>query len=70
MKPISQRGIVQMIKGWRNDPRWVEIYRQKKKDEFQNNLERMKAQYAIDASSARLEQQMRMLERGSLKVSE
>ena len=31
-----------MIRGWRNDPRWVEFYKQRDLDRLQREIQRMR----------------------------
>ena len=57
-----------MIKGWRNDPRWVEYYARKKEAALKEEVERMKAVARMDASFAALNRSMRALNTKPLDV--
>ena len=55
-----------MIKGWRNDPKWVEFYRLRDERRIQREIERMKMMAQMQALSDDIERSLRTLERKPL----
>ena len=55
-----------MIKGWRNDPKWVEFYRLRDERRIQREIESMKMMAQMQALSDDIERSLRTLERKPL----
>ena len=57
-----------MIKGWRNDPRWVDLYERKKEASLQRQFEKMQAEMQIELSFAKADAAMRALQAPRFKI--
>ena len=56
-----------MIKGWRNDPRWVEYFARKKEAALNEEIDRRKAQASLDRSFADVDHALRLANRKPVK---
>lgn len=50
-----------MIRGWRNDPAWVEFYQRREQERSQRRLERLRMEMQIAVDNERAEAQLRTL---------
>jgi hypothetical protein len=58
-----------MIKGWRNDPRWVEFYAKRNRERMQREIDRLKAETAIAMDNARADAQMERIHAKPLRAT-
>lgn len=56
-----------MIKGWKNNPQWVQHYERKKTEKIQRQIDRMRANINIDQAMMALDMSIRGHQR-QLKV--
>jgi hypothetical protein len=52
-----------MIKGWRNDPRWVAFYAMRDRERIEREIGRLKAETAIAMKNADVDRAVRQLQR-------
>lgn len=57
-----------MIKGWRNDPRWVDYYARKKEAALKDLIDRKSAEFELDEALANADRAMRAMHRKPLKI--
>lgn len=58
-----------MVKGWRNDPRWVELYERRSRERLQREIDRIKIEFHMRQSAEDLEMKMRSLRRPQPKLA-
>lgn len=52
-----------MVKGWRNDPRWVEIYERRDRERIERAIARMKAEHQLQMTRADADRAVAQLQR-------
>lgn len=57
-----------MVKGWRNDPRWVDLYERKKEAGLLRHIENMKAEMATEIAFAKSDAAIRAMKAERFKI--